>query len=226
MSMPAILDHLLTPGPLLAVWIGAIMLASLQQGISVFAQAVRALRPLVLARPDIDRDAARALLFRVEAAAELKGLATTDRIKARHPFMADALKTLANARNADHFALWIAQALDDREARHACVVGWWNAVADAAPACGMAGTVIGLVSMFAAMADPASIGPAMALALLTTLHGLLLANAFAAPVAQRLAQLSARELAWQRAAGAQMLAIASRETAMPARNANALRGAA
>jgi chemotaxis protein MotA len=226
MSMPAILVHLLDPAPLLAVWIGAIMLASLQQGVSVFAQALRALQPLMLARPDIDRDAARALLFRIEAVAELKGLATTDRLKARHSFMADALKTLANARDADHFALWMDQALGDREARHARIIGWWNAVADAAPACGMAGTVIGLVSMFAAMADPSSIGPAMALALLTTLHGLLLANAFAAPVANRLAQLSARELAWQRAAGAQMLAIARRETATPGRNANALRGAA
>ena len=59
-----------------------------------------------------------------------------------------------------------------------------------APAMGMIGTLIGLVQMLANMSDPASIGPAMAIALLTTLYGAIIANAFAQPLADKLARAS------------------------------------
>lgn len=62
-----------------------------------------------------------------------------------------------------------------------------------APAMGMIGTLIGLVQMLANMSDPASIGPAMAVALLTTLYGAVIANAFAQPLADKLARASALE---------------------------------
>jgi chemotaxis protein MotA len=51
---------------------------------------------------------------------------------------------------------------------------------------GMIGTLIGLVQMLSAMDDPKSIGPAMAVALLTTLYGAMLANMVALPIADKL----------------------------------------
>ncbi|MCK5889644.1 MAG: MotA/TolQ/ExbB proton channel family protein [Methylococcales bacterium] len=63
----------------------------------------------------------------------------------------------------------------------------WKGVGDLAPAMGMIGTLIGLVQMLANMADPASIGPAMAVALLTTLYGAMVANCFALPMVDKLA---------------------------------------
>ena len=62
-----------------------------------------------------------------------------------------------------------------------------------APAMGMIGTLVGLVQMLANMSDPASIGPAMAVALLTTLYGAVIANAFAHPLAEKLARASQLE---------------------------------
>jgi chemotaxis protein MotA len=62
-----------------------------------------------------------------------------------------------------------------------------------APAMGMIGTLIGLVQMLANMSDPAAIGPAMAVALLTTLYGAIIANAFAQPLASKLARASELE---------------------------------
>jgi chemotaxis protein MotA len=62
-----------------------------------------------------------------------------------------------------------------------------------APAMGMIGTLIGLVQMLANMSDPASIGPAMAVALLTTLYGAVIANVFAQPLADKLARVSQLE---------------------------------
>jgi chemotaxis protein MotA len=62
-----------------------------------------------------------------------------------------------------------------------------------APAFGMIGTLIGLVQMLANMSDPAAIGPAMAIALLTTLYGAVIANAFASPLSEKLRLISASE---------------------------------
>ena len=58
---------------------------------------------------------------------------------------------------------------------------------------GMIGTLIGLVQMLANMSDPASIGPSMAVALLTTLYGAMIANIFAIPIADKLALRSNEE---------------------------------
>ncbi|MEE9293418.1 MAG: MotA/TolQ/ExbB proton channel family protein, partial [Phycisphaerae bacterium] len=63
-----------------------------------------------------------------------------------------------------------------------------------APAFGMIGTLVGLVIMLGAMDDPSSIGPAMAVALLTTLYGSLIANLFALPLADKLGLRSQEEL--------------------------------
>jgi chemotaxis protein MotA len=62
----------------------------------------------------------------------------------------------------------------------------FKAFGDTAPAMGMIGTLIGLVQMLSAMDDPKKIGPAMAVALLTTLYGAIIANAFALPLADKL----------------------------------------
>ncbi|MCK7459505.1 flagellar motor protein PomA [Idiomarina aminovorans] len=59
-------------------------------------------------------------------------------------------------------------------------------LSDVSPAMGMIGTLIGLVAMLANMDDPKAIGPAMAVALLTTLYGAFLANVIAIPLANKL----------------------------------------
>jgi len=63
-----------------------------------------------------------------------------------------------------------------------------------APAMGMIGTLIGLVQMLQTMNDPSSIGPAMAVALITTFYGALIANIFASPIAAKLKLRSASEV--------------------------------
>ncbi len=69
----------------------------------------------------------------------------------------------------------------------------FEAFADVAPAMGMIGTLIGLVDMLSNMKDPKSIGPAMAVALLTTLYGAVIANVIAQPIADKLALRSEEE---------------------------------
>jgi chemotaxis protein MotA len=69
----------------------------------------------------------------------------------------------------------------------------FKAIGDVGPAMGMIGTLIGLVQMLANMDDPKQIGPAMAVALLTTLYGAILANMIALPIADKLAVRSREE---------------------------------
>lgn len=82
--------------------------------------------------------------------------------------------------------------------RHRVAADTWTGMAEVAPAIGMIGTLIGLVGMFVAMKDPAAIGGAMAVALLTTLYGAILASLVALPVAARLKR-HARHEAQERA---------------------------
>jgi len=62
----------------------------------------------------------------------------------------------------------------------------FKSLGDAAPAFGMIGTLVGLVQMLANMDDPSAIGPAMAVALLTTLYGAIVANLICLPIADKL----------------------------------------
>lgn len=63
---------------------------------------------------------------------------------------------------------------------------FYKQLGDAAPAFGMIGTLVGLVQMLAAMDDPSAIGPAMAIALLTTLYGALVSNVICIPIVDKL----------------------------------------
>jgi chemotaxis protein MotA len=82
------------------------------------------------------------------------------------------------------------QILDDEisyiEERHISDIEFYQKGGAYAPAFGMIGTLIGLVNMLQQMSDPDSIGPAMAVALLTTLYGSMLANIFFIPIANKL----------------------------------------
>ncbi len=72
------------------------------------------------------------------------------------------------------------------EDRHKSVIAFWEKWAELGPAWGMIGTLIGLVNMLKDLNDPSSIGPNMAVALLTTLYGSLIANWLCNPTASKL----------------------------------------
>ena len=77
--------------------------------------------------------------------------------------------------------------------RHTTGQNVFKSMGDAAPAFGMIGTLIGLVQMLASMEDPSTIGPAMAIALLTTMYGAVIANLICLPLADKLALNSEKE---------------------------------
>ncbi|MDX9786409.1 MAG: motility protein A [Desulfobacterales bacterium] len=78
--------------------------------------------------------------------------------------------------------------------RHQVGAEVFSTMAMFAPAMGMIGTLIGLVQMLQSMDDPSKIGPAMAIALLTTFYGSILANLICMPIAGKLRGRSKEEV--------------------------------
>lgn len=84
--------------------------------------------------------------------------------------------------------------LDSIEDRHKSKIGFWETCASMGPAWGMIGTLIGLVIMLQHMSDPSTLGPSMAVALITTFYGSMLANWVCTPVANKLKANNAIEI--------------------------------
>ena len=81
--------------------------------------------------------------------------------------------------------------IDDRHKKN---IGFWDDVAAMGPAWGMIGTLVGLVMMLYHMEDASTIGPAMAVALITTFYGSLMANWICTPVATKLKDINNAEM--------------------------------
>lgn len=77
--------------------------------------------------------------------------------------------------------------------RHMVGIDMFKAMGDVAPAMGMIGTLVGLVQMLSNMSDPKSIGPAMAVALLTTLYGAMMATMMVLPMADKMGRRNDEE---------------------------------
>ncbi len=124
----------------------------------------------------------------VELADEARkgGLLSLEGKEVSNGFLDKGIQLLVDGHDADvvRSILWkdLKQTLD----RHEWGAKIFSSLGDVAPAMGMIGTLVGLVAMLSNMDDPKSIGPAMAVALLTTLYGAMFANMIAIPVADKL----------------------------------------
>ena len=113
----------------------------------------------------------------------------------KNAYMAKAVAMLVDGTDPDIIKSSLERDTAMMKQRHGMGVGVFSAWGEIAPAMGMVGTLAGLVIMLGNMSDPKSIGPAMAIALLTTMYGAILANVICLPMAQKLANASALEAA-------------------------------
>ena len=203
--------RLFDPAALALVAGGSLAAAALRSTRSDVARAMAALKILLTGDPERDALSARRAVREIEQIAEKRGISCADRVGDESVFVRKAGLKLADAPSADAFAQWAAEDIDARAVRHENAAAVWRTAADAAPSLGMVGTVLGLIGMFASMDDPATLGPAMALAMLTTLYGLIAGTLLFGPAAARLERLSEAELRWQKAALARLETLARGE---------------
>ena len=109
------------------------------------------------------------------------------------PFMARAVRLAVDGVPVDTIRQTLSDEKKTLETRHGVAQDMLAFGGTMGPAFGMIGTLIGLVQMLQALDDPSSIGPAMAVALLTTLYGAMIANCFCIPVSEKLKARTAIE---------------------------------
>ncbi|NQY64757.1 MAG: flagellar motor protein PomA [Alteromonadaceae bacterium] len=142
---------------------------------------------------------AKAFLFKLEKPEELiekavdmadaarkGGFLALEEAEISNSFMQKGVDMLVDGHDADVVRGTLQKDISLTTERHETGIGMLTALGEVAPAMGMIGTLIGLVAMLSNMDDPKSIGPAMAVALLTTLYGAFLANVIAIPLANKL----------------------------------------
>jgi len=125
--------------------------------------------------------------------AKESGLIALENEKPDDEFSAKAFQYLADGFEEERIEELLRKDINLTVQRHSVGQKVFRGMGRSAPAFGMIGTLIGLVEMLANMSNPSSIGPAMAVALLTTLYGALLAHLVFLPLADKLALRSQQE---------------------------------
>lgn len=168
------------------------------------------------------RFAADPLLDQIAAQARIArghGTMALDRSVITDPDVGAAIARIVDGASGGDVAVLLQHLRRARVERHVAAADMWAGAAELAPAMGMVGTLVGLARMFATMTDPASIGGAMAIALLATLYGAVLANLVFLPIANRL-RVAGRAEAFERARlEPALVAFADRERPLALRTA-------
>lgn len=151
-------------------------------------------------------------LLEMASLARKEGVLALESVEPDDDFLRSGVQKVVDGVDTGHIKRALNEELDQMVARHDVGISLFKMGGDVAPAFGMIGTLIGLVQMLSSMEDPAAIGPAMAIALLTTLYGAVLANVFFLPIADKLAFRSEQELFQRRLMIDGILAIGRGET--------------
>jgi len=118
--------------------------------------------------------------------ARRKGLLELSKVETHTRFLKKACDLIADGSEPEVIRGALRNEIDSLKMRHHIVQDIFRKMGTYSPAFGMLGTLIGLVQMLSKLQEPSSIGPAMAVALLTTFYGSLLATMFFLPVAGKL----------------------------------------
>ncbi len=122
-------------------------------------------------------------------------LALEDRIKdIEDPFLKEGIQLAVDGTEPDLMKTILDTEIESLQNRHELGATIMKTMGTYAPAYGMIGTVIGLILMLGTMSDPSSIGPSMAVALITTFYGAVLANLIFLPLAGKLETISSQEV--------------------------------
>jgi chemotaxis protein MotA len=138
----------------------------------------------------------------------------------RQEYLRRALTLVIDGTAPEEIEQILTREMHARVDRHARVAGLVHRAADIAPTMGLIGTLVGLVQMLANLDNPGAIGPAMAVALITTFYGAILGNVVFSPLAAKLERNSAEENMIEMLAKTGAVAIARQDN--PRRVARAL----
>jgi chemotaxis protein MotA len=111
----------------------------------------------------------------------------------KSPFLSKALNAVVDGATVAQVTDLCQQTTRSIKKRHELAIFFFEQMGKYAPSFGLLGTVIGLIQLLAALDSPSELGQGMALALITTFYGILLANGVFSPIAGRLYVLDQHE---------------------------------
>ncbi len=122
------------------------------------------------------------------------GLVALSKMKFEEDFLRKAANLIADGTKEEIIRETLTIEIDAMKQRHAVIQDVFSKLAAYCPAFGMIGTLIGLVQMLANLSDPSAVGPAMAVALLTTMYGAMFANMLWNPICAKLSSRTMTEV--------------------------------
>lgn len=126
------------------------------------------------------------LTMRLVKRARKVGLLGLEKIKVGNTFFRKGVQLCVDGRDVEFIRKMMTREMEMTIQRQEVGEKVFRAIGESAPAFGMVGTLVGLVQMLSTMNDPTTIGRAMAIALLTTLYGVLIAQLVALPISDKL----------------------------------------
>ncbi|THB67933.1 MAG: motility protein A [Desulfovibrio sp.] len=132
-------------------------------------------------------------LLELSETARRESLIALEKVSVPDAFMARGIMLIADGTEENLVRSVMQLDIDNMKTRHRRGMGVFKSMGTYAPAMGMIGTLVGLVQMLQNLDDPSSIGPAMAVALLTTFYGAVLSNVIFLPISNKLEQRSIEE---------------------------------
>nr|WP_269783040.1 flagellar motor protein PomA [Photobacterium carnosum] len=169
----------------LIVFGGSLFIVLMKYNISQFFGAAKIAAKAFIFKTDKPDDLIAQIVTMADAARK-GGFLALEEMEVENLFLRKGIDLLVDGHDADTVRMILRKDISLTNERHEQGASIFSALGDVAPAMGMIGTLIGLVAMLSNMDDPKSIGPAMAVALLTTLYGSILANMVALPIADKL----------------------------------------
>lgn len=175
---------------------GTIFITMMSTPLKDFKAVPKILKWTVFERKNNPREVARKMILLSIVARQKGALALEQYIKEfkDDPFMERCLVSLSDAVPAKDVEEVLKSEVMSVSYRHQQGINILRQAADVAPAMGLIGTLIGLVQMLGQLEDPSTIGPAMAIALLTTFYGAILGSMFLSPLANKLERNSEDEM--------------------------------
>ena len=145
--------------------------------------------------PKLDHGAVISKIIELSNVARKEGLLALEEVASNleDEFMKKGILLIVDGTEPELVRGILETELANMDDRHRKVSGFFDYMAAMGPAWGMIGTLIGLVNMLAKLDDISTVGPNMAVALITTLYGSIIANWFATPVSNKLKLINNNE---------------------------------
>ena len=191
----AVSSFLNLPG-ILIVLLGTLFVTTISFNMDEMLRAQKVMRRALLYHAQQPNKAAQEMLGLAEQARHRTVLDLQNRLPglAHSGFLQHAISLVIDGLPADEIERLLEDEVRETARRHMRAVGVLQRAGEVAPAMGLIGTLVGLVQMLGNLEDPGAIGPAMAVALLTTFYGAVLANMVFNPLASKLERNSEFEI--------------------------------